>query len=182
MSIATKTGDHGMTGLMFNRRVPKTHARVEAYGNVDELNAAIGLARALANAPFIHESLSPVQEHLIALMGELATAPEDAAKYLTQGYPTLTPDKTALLDGVIEQIESSGLAFSGWAVPGENVSAAALDVARTVCRRAERQVCVLHEAAQLGNSEIIVFLNRLSDLLWLLARWCENPPNGTNEG
>ncbi len=173
MSIVTKTGDQGTTAMMYNRRVAKSHPRVEAYGVVDELNAAVGLARASAQHDFVRQNLLAVQKDLIVLMGELATAVEDLPRFIADGYSPVTAEMTARLDGVTREIESSGVAFKGWATPGETLPAATLDVARTICRRAERRVCALHESRQLKNPEVIVYLNRLSDLLWLLARWAE---------
>lgn len=173
MSIVTKTGDRGTTALMYNRRVSKCHPRVEACGAVDELNAALGFARATAQQEFARRTISAVQQHLVALMGELATAVEDLPRYLKDGFPQLTAAKTAELEAAVKEIEGQHITFQGWAMPGASLNPAALDLARTVCRRAERRVCALEEAGQLQNSEIIVYLNRLSDLLWLLARWVE---------
>lgn len=174
MSIVTKTGDKGTTGLMYNRRLPKTHPRVEAYGCVDELNAALGMARATAKHEFVGNNLLVIQKDLVALMGELATTSEDMARYVKDRYPVLTPAMTESLEKVVREIEEQKITFDGWATPGTSVNSAALDVARTVCRRAERRVCALQEQGELRNPEIIVYLNRLSDLLWLLARWVEN--------
>src|SRR2546427_10934717 len=97
MSIVTKTGDKGTTGLMYNRRVSKCHPRVEAYGVVDELNAALGLARATATDDFIRNHLLAIQKDLVILMGELATAAEDLPRYTKDGYSLVTPDMTAKL-------------------------------------------------------------------------------------
>ena len=173
MSIATKTGDHGQTGLMYNRRVSKCHPRVEAYGAVDELNCALGMARASAEHAFVSDNLELVQHDLVGLMGELATGLEDIPRYTKDGYPLLTPQLTEKLDKLVREIESQKISFKGWATPGENLSSASLDMARTVCRRAERRACALQEASQLHNEEVIVYLNRLSDVLWLMARWVE---------
>jgi len=173
MSIVTKTGDDGTTGLMYNRRVSKCHPRVEAYGAVDELNAALGLARASARDGFLPERLIAIQKDLITVMGELATQPEDLPRYAKDGFALVSADLTSKLDQIVKEIEAQNVPFHGWATPGANTTSAALDVARTICRRAERRVCALQEAGQLQNSEIIVFLNRLSDTLWLLARWAE---------
>lgn len=173
MSIATKTGDGGTTGLMYNRRVSKCHPRVEAYGTVDELNAALGLARATAAHTFVSERLLPVQRDLVILMGELATAVEDLPRYVMDGFNVVTPELTARVDQIVQEVEAQHIEFTGWAMPGETVGAAALDVARTVCRRAERHVVRLHEEGQLKNPEVITYLNRLADALWLLARWSE---------
>ncbi len=173
MSIATKTGDNGTTGLMYNRRVSKCHPRVEAYGCVDELNTAIGLARATAEADFVRDNLLAIQKDLVILMGELATAVDDLPRYVKDGFQLVGPEMTVKLDALVKEIEAQKVSFKGWATPGATVHSAALDVARTTCRRAERRVCALQEADQLQNSEVVVYLNRLADLLWLFARWVE---------
>ncbi len=177
MSIATKTGDDGTTGLMYNRRVSKTHPRVEAYGCVDELNAALGLARAGARHEFVKKHLVEAQNDLVALMGELATLPEDWPRYQSDKYATLGSESTARLDALVHEIEAQKISFRGWATPGATPGAALLDLARTVCRRAERRVCALREAGELENNEAVIYLNRLSDALWLLARWTEHQEN-----
>jgi cob(I)alamin adenosyltransferase len=176
MSIATKTGDDGTTGLMYGRRVPKNHPRVEACGALDELNAALGLARATATQSFIAENLFWIQKSLVDVMGEVGVLREDLPRYVNDGYATVTPELTAKLDQLVEEIESQNISFRGWATPGATSNAAALDVARTVCRRAERRVFDLQSAGELVNGELLVFLNRLSDLLWLFARWVEAKP------
>jgi len=173
MSIVTKTGDKGMTALMYSRRVGKCHPRVEAYGCVDELNTTLGLARASAEKDFVRESLLMIQHDLVTLMGELATAVEDLPRYVKDGYTLVTSQMTHKLDALVKEIEAQSVSFKGWATPGACLNSAALDMARTVCRRAERRVCALQEADQLQNSEIIIYLNRLADLLWLMARWVE---------
>jgi cob(I)alamin adenosyltransferase len=173
MSIATKTGDQGTTALMYGRRVSKCHPRVEAYGCVDELNTALGLARAAAAQPFMGEHMLVIQKDLVVLMGELATAVEDLPRYVKDGYSLVHAGMARKLDEWIHEIEAQNLSLKGWATPGANSSAAALDLARTICRRAERRVCALQETGQLQNSQIIVYLNRLADLLWLFARRAE---------
>jgi len=173
MSIVTKTGDQGSTGLMYNRRVSKCHLRIEAYGAVDELNAALGLARATASHEFTRDSLVAIQKDLVTLMGELATAVEDLPRYVKDGFSVVRPELTAKLDEKVKQIETQGLTFHDWVLPGASLHSSALDLARTVCRRAERRICELQQAGELQNSEPIVYLNRLSDLLWLMARWEE---------
>ncbi len=172
-SIATRTGDAGQTGLMYNRRVSKSHPRVEAYGSVDELNAALGWARAASRMPFLAERILGIQKDLVALMGELATGVEDLPRYVRDGFHLVTADQVTQLDRWVAEIEAQNVSFKGWATPGATPAAAALDLARTTCRRAERRVVALHESGQLENAQILIFLNRLSDLLWLMARWAE---------
>ncbi|MGA2173610.1 MAG: cob(I)yrinic acid a,c-diamide adenosyltransferase [Verrucomicrobiota bacterium] len=172
-TIATKTGDDGTTGLLYNRRVSKCHPRVEAYGAVDELNAALGLARATAPQSSLGAQLFAIQQELVILMGELATQPGDLPRYVKDGFAVVTGEMTARLDAVVAGIESQNISRKGWATPGANLPAAALDLARTACRRAERRACALREAGQLDNVEIIIYLNRLSDALWLMARRAE---------
>lgn len=181
MSIVTRTGDDGTTALMYGRRVPKNHPRVGAYGTVDELNAALGLARATANENFICENLLAIQKDLVVLMGELAVATEDLPRYAKDGYPVVAPQMTAKLDALVREIEAQGVSFKGWATPGATMNSAVLDVARTVCRRAERHVCALGERGELENAEIVIYLNRLSDLLWLMARRAESKSGPTAE-
>jgi cob(I)alamin adenosyltransferase len=181
VSIVTKTGDDGSTALMYGRRVPKNHPRVEAYGTVDELNAALGLARATADDHFIRENLLAIQKDLVVLMGELAVLPEDLPRYLKDGYSVVVPGMTAKLDALVREIEAQGVSFKGWATPGATLNSAALDVARTVCRRTERRVCALKENGELKNSGIIIYLNRLSDLLWLMARQAESKSGPATE-
>jgi cob(I)alamin adenosyltransferase len=173
MSIVTKRGDQGMTALMYNRQISKCHPRVEAYGAVDELNAALGLARAAAEHDLLRERLASLQKDLVLLMGELATAMEDLPRYVKDGHSLVTPVLTATLEKWIKELEAANVPAKGWATPGANTASASLDLARTICRRAERRVCALQEASQLDNPEIVIYLNRLSDLLWLLARWVE---------
>jgi cob(I)alamin adenosyltransferase len=174
MSIVTRTGDRGTTGLMYHRRVAKHHPRVEAYGSVDELNAALGLARATATERTLRRQLLEIQQDLVTVMGELATPAADRPRYAKDGFKLVTPALTAKLDQLAAGLEARHT-FTGWVMPGETRAGAALDLARTVGRRAERRVCALHELGELGNDEIIVFLNRLADVLWLLARQADAP-------
>lgn len=175
MSIATRTGDSGTTGLMYHRRVSKQHPRIEACGAVDELNSFLGVARAANPAEFVRKHLLETQQALITLMGELGLEPEDLTRYRQDGYPGITRDDTAKLDRLVADLEIQKIPVKGWAIPGENAAAATLDVARTVCRRAERRVAALKDAGALANPELLIYLNRLSDALWLLARWSEQP-------
>ena len=177
MSIATRTGDSGSTGLMYNRRLSKSHPRVEAYGSVDELNTAIGLVRAHNEDASLNEFLINVQKTLVELMGELATEKGDLEHYSKDGYKLITAEHAKPLDEKVAEIEAQDITFKGWATPGSCKSSAFLDNARTACRRAERRVCTLMETGDVENGAIAIYLNRLSDLLWLFARWVE-----TNSG
>ena len=175
VSIATKTGDSGETSLMYGRRVRKSDPRVDSYGCVDELNAALGFARVTAGTGFISEELLAIQKELILLMGELATAPEDLLRYQSDGYQLTNSAMVDRLTGIIEDLEKNKLLhYKGWAIPGSTTISAALDIARTTCRRAERRVAVLGEQQPGINPEILRYLNRLSDLCWLLARYAEH--------
>ncbi|MBA2242456.1 MAG: cob(I)yrinic acid a,c-diamide adenosyltransferase [Chthoniobacterales bacterium] len=178
MSIATKTGDAGETSLMYGRRVSKSDARVDTYGCVDELNAALGVARVTADVGFITEQLLLSQEELILLMGELATAPQDLERYVNDGYRLTTSAMVDRLTAVIDELEKDKLLhYKGWAIPGSTAVSATLDVARTTCRRAERRVALLAEQEGDLNKDILRYLNRLSDLCWLLARYAEHAQN-----
>ncbi len=177
MSIATKTGDEGETSLMYGRRVAKTDARVDAYGCVDELNAALGLGQASTANPFLSEQILAVQKELVVVMGELATAADDLDRYSKDGFQLTTPAMTDRLTAVVDDLEKNKLGkFKDWSIPGKTMDSAALDLARTVCRRAERRVAALMTADGSFNREILRYLNRLSDLCWLLARYAETLP------
>lgn len=187
MSICTKTGDDGTTALLYNRRVPKTHPRIEACGAIDELNSAIGLARAsLApprgegrgeGSPSIHDFISPkllhIQKQLIDLMGEIATDTADLPRYAKDGFRIITAEDYAPLEIWIKEIEAQKISFKGWATPGGTPTASALDLARAIARRAERRVEKLLQSAATENRHLQIYLNRASDLFWLLARWAE---------
>ena len=177
MSIATRKGDQGETDLLFGCRLAKSHPRVHALGAVDELNAALGPLRIAALREETQTIVPQVQRWLITLMGELATPPGEEARYAESHSDRILADKVQWLDGHVETLENGGaMNFKGWALPGEAgvMSGAYADLARVACRRAERSVIdLLGTTDEVPNPEIIRFLNRLSDLLWLLARWEE---------
>ena len=154
---------------MYGRRVAKTDPRVEAYGSIDELSAALGVARATEGSARVAEQILASQKELVTVMGELATGPEDLERYVKDGFSLTNAAMVDRLTSAIDELEKDkNLYGKGWATPGETPLAAALDLARTICRRAERRVAVLAT-----NPEILRYLNRLSDLCWLLARFVE---------
>ena len=165
MKLYTKTGDDGTTGLFGGLRVPKASARVEAYGTVDETNAAIGVARAFAPEAAIDEVLARVQSDLFALGAELACAPGKEAKRSTR---RLDEGDIARLERAIDEADAVCPPLKNFVLPGGSPVAAALHLARTVCRRAERAVLAIQEAP--SRRELVIYLNRLSDLLFALAR------------
>lgn len=173
VSIITRTGDDGTTALMYGRRVAKSHPRVEACGNIDELNAALGMARAAATEEVIASKLLAVQKELVVLMGELATLPEDRSRYAADGFQFVTAQMAEQLEAFAKEMERENPPVKDWVMPGANIAGATLDSARAVCRRAERSVCALALTGETKNPALIVYLNRLSDLLWLLARKTE---------
>jgi len=168
--IYTKTGDAGETGLLGGGRVPKDHLRVEAYGQVDELNAMIGLALALEPQPYCRELLEQVQRELFHIGAELAMmGPAKAAKALRR--PPIGLQQVAALEEAIDRHEAELPPLKQFILPGGVPKAAALHLARTVCRRAERAVVrLLREHEAVGTSSVVPYLNRLSDLLFVLAR------------
>ena len=168
MSISTKRGDTGQTGLVGGIRVSKSNARVEAYGTVDELNAFLGLARSLCQDEDLRSKTFSIQRDLFRLGSALATPPESR-----KAQVPLTPEMVDALTEQVHQIESIDGILSDWSVSGEHTAAAAYDVARTVCRRAERGVVRLIETGEAVEPNVLAYLNRLSDLLWLFARKLE---------
>jgi cob(I)alamin adenosyltransferase len=170
MSIVTKTGDEGETSLMYGRRVPKTDPRIEACGCIDELTAALGLARASCKNEFVAGEILAAQKDLIIVMGELATAREDIERYIKDGFKLSTGAMVDRLTEVIVDLEKDKSLYpKDWVIPGGNLVSAGLDLARAICRRAERAVAAMKDL----NSEILRYLNRLSDLCWILARFIE---------
>lgn len=173
MSITTKRGDDGHTDLMFGKRVPKNYPRVEAYGTVDELNSLLGVVHHSGVSDIAAELIIEVQKRLIPMMGELATLEEDMPRYAEKGYARLTEEDVQWLENKSAYWEQEcDLKFRGWAIPGKegSIGSAQMDLARAVCRRAERRIADLREENTLANKQIALFLNRLSDLLWILAR------------
>jgi cob(I)alamin adenosyltransferase len=174
MSIVTKTGDKGETSLMYGRRVSKADARVDAYGCIDELTAALGLARSIASDKFISDEILAVQKDLIVVMGELATTPDDRERYTRDRFQITTSGMVNRLTAVIDGFEKDKSLYpKDWVIPGGTRVSAALDFARTTCRRAERHIAAFSTSDAEFNVEILRYLNRLSDLCWILARYAE---------
>jgi cob(I)alamin adenosyltransferase len=168
MKIYTKTGDQGETSLFGGGRVRKDHPRTVAYGDVDELNSAIGLARATAPAELFDDLLQAIQRDLFSVGGRLATPrPEKVAKKMEKAV--LPPERAAALELVMDDAEAELPPLQAFVLPGGTPKAAVLHLARTICRRAERSVVHLAGEDEVPP-EILIYLNRLSDLLFTLAR------------
>jgi cob(I)alamin adenosyltransferase len=166
VKIYTKTGDDGGTGLFGGSRVAKDDPRIEAYGTVDELNSLLGWARAVGLPADIDASIGRIQNELFAVGAELAT-PDPAA----HGTNWIGPDDIAALEREIDRLEAPLAPLRQFILPGGTQAASALHVARTVCRRAERRVVALsHEGLPAIRGSIVVYLNRLGDLLFVVAR------------
>jgi cob(I)alamin adenosyltransferase len=191
MKIYTKTGDKGDTGLFGGGRVPKNHLRVEAYGDVDEVNSFLGMARAIESLPRIDDILLPIQRDLFAIGALLATPDRDKMREHLE-KARIDDDRIAELERAIDAADAELEPLRAFIVPGGSLKAASLHVARTVCRRAERRVVKLTRLenvliaqdspaknARKGNEPpeipaipaiVVIYLNRLSDLLFTLAR------------
>ena len=174
-SIATRTGDDGTTGLLYGQRVPKDHPQIEAVGAFDELNAAIGFAKAVATDLALRSQLEAIQRDLINLMGEVACAQADAERYAASKFTKVSEADLSRIDAAVAALEARNLRFEGWATPGANVPAAAFELARTTARRAERQLVALTHHGRIVRPVVGQFVNRVADLLWLLAREAELP-------
>jgi cob(I)alamin adenosyltransferase len=169
MSIATKHGDKGDTGLIGGARVSKADPRVEAYGTVDELGATMGFARSICDDAEVGGLTKEIQRELFVVAGAIAS-PEGGRESKTT---YVTPEMVEALTAHVTRIEATEGILSDWSLPGDHAAAAAFDVARTVCRRAERAVVRLAETGAETNPNVVPYLNRLSDLLWLMGRLLE---------
>ena len=169
MSIATKHGDRGDTGLIGGARVSKADVRVEAYGTVDELGAAMGFARSICEDEEVRGLTKSIQRELFTVAGAIASPAGGAESVTTY----VTPEMVEALTAHVTRVEATEGLLSDWSLPGDHAAAAAYDVARTVCRRAERAVVRLGETGVELNPHVVAYLNRLSDLLWLMGRLLE---------
>jgi cob(I)alamin adenosyltransferase len=174
VSIVTKTGDKGETSLMYGRRLSKADPRVDAYGCIDELTAALGLARSFSTDKLLSDEILAAQKDLIVVMGELATAAGDRERYVKDGFHLTTAEMVDRVAAVIFALEKDKSLYpKDWVIPGGSALSAALDFARTTCRRAERHIAAFTTGQRDFNPEILRYLNRLSDLCWILARYAE---------
>ena len=170
MRIYTKRGDTGETGLLYGGRVSKADPRCEAYGTTDEAVSALGLARALAEDPRVRRVIKQVQRELFTVGAELATDPAEYHK-LEEHFSPVTLEMTARLETLIDELSGHIELPRSFIIPGASPASAALDLARTTLRRAERRTVALQEQGMLHNPEVLRYLNRLADLLFVLARY-----------
>jgi cob(I)alamin adenosyltransferase len=168
MSIATMRGDGGETGLAGGIRVSKSSERLEAYGTIDELISSMGFARSICSDEEVRNLTKAIQKELFAVGSAVATPPESAKK-----PPEITDGMVDALTAHVHRVEAIEGILADWSLPGEHPESAAYDVARTVCRRAERLIVGLQQRGTMLQPNILRYLNRLSDLLWLFGRLLE---------
>lgn len=168
MSIATMHGDKGQTSLPGGVRVSKADPRVEAYGTIDELNAALGLAKSICPNTEISCWTAEIQKTLFRVGSALAIPSEG-----TNAATTITVDDVNYLTDLVHSIEAKEGILSDWSLPGAQTEAATFEIARTVCRRAERSIVRLIEDGTAIHAQVLPYINRLSDLIWLFGRLLE---------
>ncbi len=172
--ITTKRGDEGETSLLFGRRVRKTHPRVRANGSLDEFNVALGYVRTSLEPS--HEYVSKIrfiQERLFGLMGQVAVEADETERYREAGYASLESEHLDQLDQWVKEHEVMGMKFKGWALPGDDPRNMAFEGARVAARRAERELVGILDLQEPIPEYALAWLNRCSDLLWLMARAVE---------
>jgi len=167
LKIYTRTGDKGETGLFGAGRVSKASSRIDAYGDIDETNSHIGLVRSFAKDKKITKILQSIQEDLFVLGSDLATPLESPAR---KNIRTITGQDVKRLENIIDEIEEKNKPLRNFVIPAGSNTASLLHVARTICRRAERKVVALKEKERI-NEQCLIYLNRLADLLFVLARF-----------
>ena len=170
MRIYTKSGDAGETGLLFGGRVSKADVRCEAYGSADEAVSAMGLARALCKSQRVREVLLEVQREMFSVGSELATS-VDSRRHLEKNIGVITTEMVDRLESLVDELAAQVKLPPAFIVPGASPGSSALDLARSMLRTAERRAVALREAEMLPNVEVLRYLNRLSDLLFMLARY-----------
>ncbi len=168
MSIATKRGDGGQTSLVGGIRISKGELRIETYGTIDELNSHLGFARSICVHDQIRQWTEEIQKTLFRVGAALATPPESK-----KNAPPMTAEDVDKLTEIVHQIEAREGILSDWSIPGSHTIASAYDIARTVCRRAERHIVRLMESGGAVEAEVLAYVNRLSDALWLFGRLLE---------
>lgn len=173
--VTTGTGDTGYTSLLGDQRVPKYDPRPDAFGTVDEATSALGLARALTADSRAQEVILEMQRELYLLMAELATPPENQAAVGIR----LTMEKVSRLEAIEASLKDDVVIPNKFVIPGDSPDGAALDVARTIIRRSERQVARLYHEGVVTNGELVRYLNRLSDVVFILARYLEAKGGGS---
>jgi len=178
MKTFNKKGDSGETSLLYGIRVPKSDLRCEAYGTIDEAVSLVGLAKNFC-LPDVKDILSSIQHDLFTVGTEIATPQERYSELVAKGK-VVKPKMVQRLENLIDDFEPKIDMPHSFIIPGACVSSAALDVARTVVRRAERRVVALKESGQLASEELLKYLNRLADLIFTLARYEDK--NGNNPG
>jgi len=169
MSISTMRGDRGETSLAGGVRVSKASARVETYGTIDELNSSLGFARSICDDPDMAAFAKAVQQDLFRIGSSLATPPESPKPQIL-----IEPPLVDRLTAEVHRLEAIEGMLADWSIPGEHRAAAAFDVARTICRRAERALVRLQDAGVTVQPAMLAYVNRLSDLLWLFGRKLEH--------
>jgi cob(I)alamin adenosyltransferase len=167
MKIYTKTGDKGETSLYGGKRVSKAAIRIEAYGTVDELNSVIGICRAMNPPQQVDEALLKIQNQLFTLGADLASP---LTNRKNKNVPRISENESKFLEELIDKLDSEIEPLRSFILPGGSLLSAHIHFARTVCRRAERLVVQLSQKEKIGTQSII-YLNRLSDFLFVLARW-----------
>ena len=182
MKIYTRKGDDGTTGLWYGGRVSKSDGRPDAYGTLDEAASALGLARAVAkDDPELHADIVAIQTDLFIAGAELATAPE-AAERLEPGVSKVTQEMVDRLEPMIDRYMDRVSLPPKFVLPGGTELSARLDVARTAIRRAERRVVQLKLAGDLPDDTVLHYLNRVSDLVYAMARYADEPDPQLFEG
>jgi len=170
MKVYTKNGDSGETMLLFGGRISKSNPRAEAYGEVDTSVSAMGLARALSKDDFIKTTLLKIQREMFTVGSELATSP-DKWNSLRSKYAVVTADMVSNLEEIIDRLQGDIEMPPEFIVPGGSPGSGALDLARSMVRTAERRVVALSETGEIKNREVLRYLNRVSDLLFIMARY-----------
>ena len=168
--LYTKFGDHGETSLLYGGRVSKNNLHTEAYGITDEAVSAMGLARATSDDPRVKDVLRELQRELFTIAAELATEP-DKYELFQQHFAPVTPEMVENLESTIDSLEEDVEMPKVFILPGGSPASAAIDLARCIIRTAERRVVAMKEAGQLTNDLIIAYLNRVGDLLFVVARY-----------